>query len=38
MSNLFNKVIHDGQFNFQPLEFGGEGGYHADVKDEENTR
>ena len=38
MSNLFNKVIHDRQFHFQPLEFGQEAGYHVDVKDEENTR
>jgi hypothetical protein len=38
MSNLFNKVIHNRQFNFQPLEFGEEAGYHVDVKDEENSR
>ncbi len=38
MSNLFNKVIHERQFNFQPLEFGEEAGYHVDVKDEENAR
>jgi hypothetical protein len=38
MSNLFNKIIHGRQFNFQPLEFGHEAGYHVDVKDEENTR
>ena len=38
MSNLFTKVIHDRQFNFQPLEFGQKAGYHVDVKDEENTR
>jgi hypothetical protein len=38
MSNLFDKVIHDRQFNFQPLEFGQEAGYHVDVNDEENTR
>ena len=38
MSNLFNKVIYGRQFNFQPLEFGEEAGYHVDVKDEENTR
>jgi hypothetical protein len=38
MSILFNKVVHDRQFNFQPLEFGEEAGYHVDVKDEENTR
>jgi len=38
MSKLFNKLIHDRQLNFQPLEFGQEAGYHVDVKDEENTR
>ena len=38
MSNLFNKIIRDRQFNFQPLEFGQEAGYHVDVKDAENTR
>ena len=38
MNILFNKVIHERQFNFQPLEFGEETGYHVDVKDEENTR
>ncbi len=38
MSNLFNKVIDNKQFNFQPLEFGGEAGYHVDVKDEHGTR
>ena len=38
MSNLFNKIINDRQFNFQPLEFGHEAGYHVDVKDEEGTR
>lgn len=38
MSNLFNKVIRDRQFNFQPLEFGEEAGYHVDVKDEDDTR
>ena len=38
MSNLFNKVIDDRQFHFQPLEFGEEAGYHVDVKDEQNTR
>ncbi len=38
MGNLFNKVIRDRQFNFQPLEFGEEAGYHVDVKDEENAR
>jgi hypothetical protein len=38
MGNLFNKVIHERQFNFQPLEFGQEAGYHVDVKDAENTR
>lgn len=38
MSNLFNKVINERQFNFQPLEFGEEVGYHVDVKDEEGTR
>ena len=38
MSALFNKVIYNRQFNFQPLEFGQEAGYHVDVKDEENAR
>jgi hypothetical protein len=38
MSNLFNKVIHGRQFNFQPLEFGQQAGYHVDVKDEDNAR
>jgi hypothetical protein len=38
MSNLFNKVIRERQFNFQVLEFGEEAGYHVDVKDDENTR
>ena len=38
MSNLFNKVINGRQFNFQPIEFGNENGYHVDVKDEEGTR
>ncbi len=38
MSNLFNKVINGRQFNFQPLEFGNETGYHVDVKDEAGTR
>ncbi len=38
MSNLFNKVINEMQFNFQPLEFGEQTGYHVDVKDEEGTR
>ena len=38
MSNLFNKVINNLQFNFQPLEFGNKTGYHVDVKDEEGTR
>ena len=38
MSNLFNKVINGRQFNFQPIEFGHETGYHVDVKDEEGTR
>jgi hypothetical protein len=37
-SNLFNKVIRNRQFNFQPLEFGNVSGYHVDVKDEEGTR
>jgi hypothetical protein len=32
MSNLFNKVINDKQFNFQPIEFGNQSGYHVDVK------
>ena len=36
--NLFNKIIHNRQFNFQPLEFGVKTGYHVDVKDEEGTR
>ncbi|MEP6952048.1 MAG: hypothetical protein ABI863_22350 [Ginsengibacter sp.] len=38
MSNLFNKIIGGRQFNFQPLEFRDQAGYHVDVKDEENTR
>lgn len=38
MSNLFNKIINERQFNFQPLEFGEQSGYHVDVKDEEGTR
>ena len=38
MSNLFNKVINGRQFNFQPIEFGHEQGYHVDVKDEEGVR
>ena len=38
MSNLFNKVILGRQFNFQPIEFANEAGYHVDVKDEEDTR
>ena len=38
MSNLFNKVIRGRQFNFQPIEFGDQSGYHVDVKDEEGTR
>ena len=38
MSNLFNKIINDKQFNFQPIEFGNQSGYHVDVKDEEGTR
>lgn len=38
MSNLFNKVIRNRQFNFQPLEFAGESGYHVDVKDDKGTR
>lgn len=38
MSNLFNKVIGGSQFNFQPMNFGTEDGYHVDVKDEEGTR
>jgi hypothetical protein len=38
MNNLFNKVINDRQFNFQPVEFGNETGYHVDVKDEDGTR
>ena len=38
MSNLFNKVINGRQFNFQPIEFGDQTGYHVDVKDEEGTR
>jgi hypothetical protein len=37
-TNLFNKVIRNKQFNFQPLEFGNISGYHVDVKDEEGTR
>lgn len=38
MSNLFNKIINGKQFNFQPVEFGSESGYHVDVKDDEGTR
>jgi hypothetical protein len=38
MSNLFNKIINGRQFNFQPIEFGNQSGYHVDVKDEEGTR
>jgi hypothetical protein len=38
MSTTFNKVINGRQFNFQPLEFGNEAGYHVDVKDEEGIR
>ena len=38
MSNLFSKVIQGRQFNFQPIEFGSETGYHVDVKDEDGTR
>ena len=38
MQNLFNKIINNRQFNFQPLEFGNTSGYHIDVKDEEGTR
>ena len=38
MSNLFNKTIDGKQFNFQPMSFGNQTGYHVDVKDEEGTR
>ncbi|MEO8765447.1 MAG: hypothetical protein ABI416_14210 [Ginsengibacter sp.] len=38
MNILFNKVIHSRLFNFQPVEFAEESGYHVDVKDEENTQ
>ena len=38
MNNLFNKIINNRQFNFQPLEFGNRTGYHVDVKDTEGTR
>ncbi|MDO9375963.1 MAG: hypothetical protein V4725_11590 [Bacteroidota bacterium] len=38
MSTLFNKVINGQQFNFQPIEFGQQTGYHVDVKDDEGTR
>ena len=38
MNILFNKVISGRQFNFQPVEFGHQSGYHVDVKDEEGTR
>jgi hypothetical protein len=38
MSTLFNKVINGKQFNFQPIEFGQQSGYHVDVKDDEGTR
>lgn len=38
MNTLFNKVISGQQFNFQPVEFGQQTGYHVDVKDEEGTR
>ena len=33
MSGLFNKMIGDKQYHFQPLEFAEETGYHVDVKD-----
>ncbi len=38
MSTLFNKVINERQFNFQPIEFGTTTGYHVDVEDAEGTR
>jgi hypothetical protein len=38
LSSLFNKIINGKQFNFQPIEFGNQSGYHVDVKDEEGTR
>ena len=38
MGNLFSKTINGKQFNFQPIEFGVQSGYHVDVKDEEGTR
>lgn len=38
MSNLFNKIINGRQFNFQPIEFGNQSGYHVDVEDEEERR
>ncbi len=38
MNNLFNKIINGREFNFQPIEFGIQSGYHVDVTDEEGTR
>ena len=38
MNNLFSKIIDEKQFNFQPVDFGSESGYHVDVKDEEGVR
>ncbi len=38
MSNLFNKVINERQYNFQSFEFGDQTGYHVDVKDGEGIR
>jgi hypothetical protein len=37
MSNLFNKVIYDGQFSFQLPEFGHETGWHVAAKMEKYT-
>ncbi len=38
MNNTFNKIIEGRQFNFEPIEFGTETGYHVNVKDDEGTR
>ena len=38
MGNFFSKEIDGKQFNFQPIEFGDQTGYHIDVKDEQGIR
>lgn len=38
MSNLFNKIIDGKQFNFQPIDFGNQSGYHVNVKDDDGLR